>query len=131
MTRLSIEIEEGKELAEKLQKSSTVEKPLADRLRKLVLTLEGIAKKATVVDTGRLRASITHTYEEKSGFIGTNVQYAPFVEYGTKRMAARHMDGATKVLGQGMFDYTIQSSKDEIGDFEANLSTDYERGLSD
>ena len=43
------------------------------------------------IDTGRLRDSITHTTENKPGehtaFIGTNVEYGPYVFYGTTRMA--------------------------------------------
>lgn len=45
------------------------------------------------VKTGRLRASITHrlSYEDKEivGEVGTNVEYAGWLEYGTSRMAAR------------------------------------------
>jgi HK97 gp10 family phage protein len=47
------------------------------------------------VDTGRLRASITHRIEgggwEKTtrGYVGTNVIYGRYLEFGTSRMAAR------------------------------------------
>jgi HK97 gp10 family phage protein len=45
------------------------------------------------VRTGRLRSSISHqlTMEdgEVTGYVGTNVEYAPFVELGTRRMRAR------------------------------------------
>lgn len=41
------------------------------------------------VDTGRLRASISHASDENSAYIGTNVEYAPYVELGTRKMAAR------------------------------------------
>jgi len=44
------------------------------------------------VDTGRLRASITHEIEitknEVVGRIGTNVDYAIVQEYGSSKMAA-------------------------------------------
>ena len=51
---------------------------------------EGYAKKACPVDTGRLRNSITHQqYSENTEVIGTNVEYAPYVELGTYKMAAR------------------------------------------
>ena len=41
--------------------------------------------------TGRLRNSITHetSESEHAVYIGTNVEYAPYVELGTSRMAAR------------------------------------------
>lgn len=42
------------------------------------------------IDTGRLRNSITHTTEDKTGlhtaYIGTNVEYAGYVHEGTGRM---------------------------------------------
>lgn len=45
---------------------------------------EGYAKDETPVDTGRLRNSITHEVipQEDAVYIGTNVEYAPYVEYG-------------------------------------------------
>ena len=48
---------------------------------------------APAVDTGRLRASITHRVEMESGevvgYVGTNVEYAPYLEFGTTRMKPR------------------------------------------
>lgn len=45
------------------------------------------------VDTGRLRSSYTwRTGEDAEGFfveVGTNVKYAPFLEFGTRRMRPR------------------------------------------
>lgn len=41
------------------------------------------------VDTGRLRGSISHAHDDENAYIGTNVEYAPYVEFGTKYMAAR------------------------------------------
>lgn len=55
------------------------------------LTAESYAKQECPVDTGRLRNSITHAVEsgEKAVYIGTNVEYAAFVELGTSRMKPR------------------------------------------
>ena len=51
---------------------------------------ESYAKALCPVDTGRLRNSITHQqYYENTEIIGTNVEYAPYVELGTRKMAAR------------------------------------------
>ena len=51
---------------------------------------ESYAKAAAPVDTGRLRNSITHEQmSEDTEVIGTNVEYAPYVELGTSKMAAR------------------------------------------
>lgn len=49
------------------------------------------AKRAAAVDTGRLRNSIAVDFNsEKTGAeIGTNVKYAPFIEFGTRYQKAR------------------------------------------
>lgn len=43
------------------------------------------------VDTGTLRRSMTFVFYERDSYaeIGTNVMYAPFVEFGTCRMSSR------------------------------------------
>ena len=54
-------------------------------LEKCGLVAEGYAKKLCSVDTGNLRNSITHTVSdsEKAAYIGTNSEYAVYVESGT------------------------------------------------
>lgn len=47
------------------------------------ILVESAAKGFAPVDTGRLRASITHDADETGAVIGTNVEYAPYVELGT------------------------------------------------
>ena len=39
--------------------------------------------------TGTLRNSITHDSTDDTAFVGCNVEYAPYVEYGTSKMPAR------------------------------------------
>lgn len=70
---------------------SALEKALENGLTAIGMTAEGHAKRQTPVDTGRLRNSITHAVkaEEKAVYIGTNVEYAPFVELGTVKMRER------------------------------------------
>ena len=58
-------------------------------LEAIGLTAESYAKENCPVDTGRLRNSITHAVEGDAVYIGTNVEYAPYVELGTSRMPAR------------------------------------------
>ena len=55
------------------------------------LVAEGYAKKLAPVDTGNLRNSITHDVddEEPAAYIGTNVEYAPYVCLGTIHMKAQ------------------------------------------
>lgn len=56
-------------------------------LEEIGLKAEGYAKKNITanksVDTGNLRNSITHEQAGDDEYIGTNVEYAPYVELGT------------------------------------------------
>lgn len=65
--------------------AEAIDQALAAALEEVGLVAEGYAKRACPVDTGRLRNSITHVTmpDEKAVYIGTNVEYAPCVEYGT------------------------------------------------
>ena len=60
-------------------------------LEKIGLLAEGYAQMKCPVDTGNLRGSITHEVDigEKAVYIGTNVEYAPYVELGTSKMDAQ------------------------------------------
>lgn len=89
--------------------SENVRREAEDRLKRALteaaLHLESEIAIRTPVDTGRLRASISHIAplgrsEEGGGrlsgpgavnaaYVGTNVAYAPYVEFGTRYMAAQ------------------------------------------
>lgn len=62
---------------------------IARALEKCGLVAEGYAKRLAPVDTGNLRNSITHTTDGDTEYIGTNVEYAPYVELGTTRTRAQ------------------------------------------
>ena len=69
---------------------SKIDSGIAQALEEIGLTAEGYAKKACPVDTTRLRASITHEVEGNLDcYIGTNVEYAYFVEVGTSKAKAQ------------------------------------------
>lgn len=70
---------------------SAMEKAIERGLEAIGLTAEGHAKKNTPVDTGRLRNSISHAVDDKSAYIGTNVEYAPYVELGSLGREGKHM----------------------------------------
>jgi len=60
--------------------------------------------------TGRLRVNITHEFIEKDGSIvgrvGTDVEYAPYVEFGTKRRTGRpYLFPAFKINAPKLSDY--------------------------
>ena len=75
----------SKEIIEAMQQATV------RALEKCGLTAEGYAKKLAPVDTGNLRNSITHEVDdgEPAAYIGTNVEYAPYVCLGTIHMAAQ------------------------------------------
>ena len=53
---------------------------------------ESYAKKLCPVDTGNLRNSITHAqYDDRTEAIGTNVEYAPYVELGHAKPGGGHV----------------------------------------
>ncbi len=67
---------------------------MAEAMEICCLTAERYAKAACPWRTGRLRNSITYAVvadgDDVQGIIGTNVEYAPYVEYGTSRQKAHH-----------------------------------------
>lgn len=98
---------------------SAMEKAIERGLEAIGMTAEGYAKEnETAIDTGLLRNSITYaisgksantssyvsddgkksgnysgqapTDGEKGVYIGTNVEYAPYIELGTKKIQALH-----------------------------------------
>ena len=68
------------------------------------LRVEGDAKRLCPVDTGRLRSSITTTRGYDRGncvaTIGTNVEYAPYVEFGTGQRGDPAVSHRQDWLGQ-------------------------------
>lgn len=70
---------------------SALEKAIQRGLEAIGMTAEGHAKKITPVDTGRLRNSISHATDDEAAYIGTNVEYAPYVELGSRGREGKHM----------------------------------------
>lgn len=81
------EIKNLDELMSKLEKLSKMK--LDETLNKACILVENEAKLTCPVKNNQLRASITHEVEGTTGVIGTNLVYAPFVEYGTGIYAAK------------------------------------------
>lgn len=89
--------------------SENIKSALLRGLEKCGLTAERFAKKLAPYDTGNLRNSITHEVDdgEPAVYIGTNVEYAPYVCLGTIHMKAQpflkpavndHKDEYRKIL---------------------------------
>ena len=90
---------------------SALEKAKKRGLEAIGLTAEGHAKKETPVDTGRLRNSISHETDDDAAYIGTNVEYAPYVELGARgrkgvhmlqRAASEHTDEYKRIMEDAM-----------------------------
>ena len=83
MSYKSYRDERQKEITERLTKN----------MAKAAFLVEGEAKSLCPVDTGRLRASITSRVETEDskivGIVGTSVEYARDVEFGTVKMGNR------------------------------------------
>lgn len=66
---------------------------IAKDLQRRALQVDRAAKRLCPVDTGRLRSSIANELgadgQGLMASVGTNVEYAPYVELGTSNMAAQ------------------------------------------
>ena len=60
---------------------------IARALETIGLVAERYAKEKAPVDTGRLRNSISHQVDDETVYVGTNVEYAPYLEFGTGKFA--------------------------------------------
>ena len=69
------------------QVEAALNSAIAKALTMIGQQAEGYAKAICPVDTGRLRNSITNAIDTEANavFIGTNVEYGPYVELGTSR----------------------------------------------
>lgn len=93
----------------KLNPKKTISGPVDEQLKITTLKLEAEVRKATPVRTGRLRASIFSDFSGGGASVGTNIEYAPFVEFGTSTMEARHVEGgAVRVRGVGPFTFAVK-----------------------
>lgn len=58
-------------------------------LQDIGLIAEGGGKRRAPVRTGNLRRSITNRVTDTEAYVGTDVEYAPYVHYGTRYQAAQ------------------------------------------
>lgn len=86
MADISVQITDNSDIF----KQATAE-AIERALEAIGLQAEGYAKMLCPVDTGNLRNSITHQVVPEDGavHIGTNVEYAAYVEYGTSKTKAQ------------------------------------------
>jgi len=98
-TGFNIEVKGINEAAAYLKKeSSRIEKEANEGVLQAVMHMEGEVKKSisghyaepTSVDTGRFMGSVASQVSNGIGYVYTQVKYAPFLEYGTSRIAPRY-----------------------------------------
>lgn len=69
---------------------SQIDSILEQKLKQAcVLVMDG-AKQDCPVDTGRLQGSINYQVEGDEGIVGSNVEYAPYVEAGARGRPGKH-----------------------------------------
>jgi HK97 gp10 family phage protein len=90
---------------------------------KVLLAIEGDAKRFAPVDTGNLRASIDSEVRiegvqegDLAGFVGTNVEYAPFQELGTARMEANPFLRPAVEKNKDMIEDELGATIEEVAD---------------
>lgn len=86
--------------------SKQMRKDVETTINKHALNIESDAKRRCVVATNRLRSSIkTEKFGELGRQVYTNVEYAPYVEFGTKGKVE------TNIMGVDYSDVAIQFKK--------------------
>ncbi len=69
--------------------SDEMKRRLETALEEIGMDAERFAKEKCPVDTGNLRNRTTHRIGESAAYVGTNVEYGPYVEFGTSRQKAQ------------------------------------------
>lgn len=84
---LDLKIKGLQAMVDRMDFQQPLEETLGKFIRTAGETVAGSARSKAPVDVGTLRASINAQYQADNGVyksvIGTNVHYAPFMEYGT------------------------------------------------
>lgn len=91
---------------DKLEDELSLDEPLQEACA----VVEAAAKEKCPVDDGTLRASISSMVVGNVGYVGTNVEYAPYVEYGTGIYAVKGDGRKTPWVycdDKGNFHYTV------------------------
>lgn len=109
MSNISVDVSMKGISAKEIKKAS--DEAIETVLEMIGLQAEGYAIEICPVDTGRLRDSITHTVDGHSAVIGTNVEYASYVELGTSKREPHpylapaiqnHLDEYKRMIEEGL-----------------------------
>ena len=103
------------ELAKRLQ-GADMERMRTQLMQRIVLTVEGQAKRNAPVRTGLLRRSITSRVEEAGarGVVGTNVSYARYVHDGTRYQQAQPFLTDALEASRDTIDELLQAAGEQL-----------------
>jgi len=76
--------DELKDVQRQMKNKKFIGGPLKDFLSSSVFEVEAIAKEDAPVDTGRYRGSITTDVAPTQAVVGSNLEYAPTLEFGQR-----------------------------------------------
>jgi len=79
---MSIEV-----ISHKIEVIQAKDEAVAKALETIGRVVERYAKELCPTDTSRLKNSISHQVDDETVYVGTNVEYAPYVEFGTGKFA--------------------------------------------
>jgi HK97 gp10 family phage protein len=84
-----------------------------EKAKKVALTaackiVQSDAKPLAAIDTGALRGSITYKVSANDGKVGTNVEYAPHIEFGTKAHTISVKSAKVLSDGKSIFGKTVK-----------------------
>ena len=116
MIGISVKVIGAKALINVMKKAEKeVDAQMKKDMLKAVISVEGDAKKIVPIATHNLQTNITHEVKKTTGGwggrVGSNVHYAPFVEFGTSRMRPQpylypalrmNFDFIRKLFGNGV-----------------------------
>lgn len=100
--KLDIRIDSAKLQKYLANATPKVERALQTAITKGTITAQGLARRASPVDTGRLRSSIFYEIRPLFGSISTDTEYAVYVHDGTRHITGRPFmkEAADQVAGQ-------------------------------
>lgn len=79
----------SKFISHKDEAISEMKQKVTTALTRCGFEMERYAKENAPVDTGRLRNSIGNYVDDDTAYVGTNVEYAPYQEFGTSRQSGK------------------------------------------
>lgn len=118
-----------------LDKLKDPEKVMGKAIPKATIALHGTIKSVTPVDTGQLRKNMKFSWDTGAipawGKVTNSLDHAPFVEFGTKYMEARHVSpgSSVRVMGTGPLAKGAELSQGEIEKVIKQTEKDIENGF--